>query len=220
MVKCTNKFSSDISPSMCFLMKWCLNSIRLAPECLTGFLLKLKALVLSQYIGILSNLKPKPCKVSFIRWIWEQQYPSAMYSASMLRNDLVLLLVHQDTTHDPRKWHVPLVVFWSIRQPAKSTPEYPFKSEVISLGCHSSQLLCFLRYLKTPLTAFKWDSLKLDWYQTHKRSLKMIPGLLWLHIKDYQSYLDTASLKWHSIFTLIKVWYHGSMTSLDELMGA
>ena len=94
-----------------------------------------------------------------------------MYSASVVDNatHACFLLCHE-TKLDPSKWHVPLVLFLSILQPAKSESKYPTKLRETSAGYHSPTVVVPYRYFRILYAAVKCDSLGLDWNlaQEHK----------------------------------------------------
>ena len=82
----------------------------------------------------------------------------------------------QEIKEFPRKWHVPLVLFRSTLQPAKSTSEYLIRSNDVNLY-HKPISIVPVRYLKMRLTALKWDSLGQDWNLAHRHTENMISGL-------------------------------------------
>jgi len=136
------------------LIKWWQISICLVLECWTRFLVKLIALVLSHSNGILERLCPKWLSWCFNQMVWAQQLPTAMYYASAVDNATqACFLLCQDIQLDPSKWHVPLVLFLSTLQPAKSESEYPTRFKVTSLGYHRPTSVVPLRYFKILLAA-------------------------------------------------------------------
>jgi len=136
------------------LIKWCRISICLVLECWTGFLVKLIALVLSNNNEILERLSPKSLNRCFNQMVWAQQLLVAMYSASAVDNATqACFLLCQDIKLDLSKWHVPLVLFLSTLQPAKSESEYPTRFKVTSLGYHRPTSVVLLRYFKILLAA-------------------------------------------------------------------
>jgi hypothetical protein len=107
------------------------------------------ALVLSHKRGTLSNLTPKSLIVCTIQRICNQQLAVATYSASVVdcatkdyfRED-------QQMREDPRKWHVPEVLFRSIPQPAKSALEKPTRSSEEEVEYQIPNSGVCLRYMK------------------------------------------------------------------------
>ena len=82
------------------------------------------ALVLSHNNGILDKLSLKSLNYCLIHRLCAQQLPAEMYSASAVDNAThACFLLCQDIKLDPNRWHVPLVLFLSILQPAKSESE-------------------------------------------------------------------------------------------------
>ena len=73
---------SQVPFVICSLRKWCLISICLVLECITRFLDKFMALLLSKWIGILFKKIPKWLSCCLSHSVWAQQLPVAMYSAS------------------------------------------------------------------------------------------------------------------------------------------
>ena len=103
------------------LRKWCLISICLVLEFMTGFLVRLIALVLSYFKGIWSRITPNSSSYCFIQRLWAQQLPAAIYSAFVVDNATqACFLQFQDIRELPNKWHVPLVLFLYSLHPAKS----------------------------------------------------------------------------------------------------
>ena len=62
--------------------------------------------------------------------------------------------------------------FLLTKKPAQSASANPTRSKLHHLGYHKA------KYLKIRLTAFKCDSLGLDWKRAHKPTIKTISGLL------------------------------------------
>ena len=164
---------------ICSLMKWCLISICFDLEYWIEFLVRFIALVLSHLMGVSLSLIPKSLSCCLIHKIWAQQLPAVMYSASAVDSatEFCFLLNHEIRL-TPKNWQVPLVLFLSNLHPAKSVSEYPNKSIYESLEYHNPRVWVPFKYLRILLTAFKWDSLGLDWYLAHKQTLNMISGLL------------------------------------------
>ena len=97
------------------LIKWWHISMCLVLECCTGFFVKLIALVLSHNKGIWERLKPKSVSCCLIHKLWAQQLPTAMYFTYTVDSAThACFLLCQDIKLDPRRWHVPLVLFLSI----------------------------------------------------------------------------------------------------------
>jgi hypothetical protein len=87
--------------------------------------------------------------VCTIQRIWEQQLAASTYSTSVVdcaTKDY--LREYQQTREDPRKWHVPEVLFLSIPHPAKSTSEKPTKSSDEEAEYQIINSSVCLRYLK------------------------------------------------------------------------
>ena len=67
-----------------------------------------------------------------------------MYSASAMDNATQFcFLLFQETRADPMNWHVPLVLFLSVFDPAKSESEYPIDAK------QYRGMIGFLLYLST-----------------------------------------------------------------------
>ena len=97
------------------LRKCCFISMYLVLECMTGFLVRLIALVLSHFRGIWSRFTTKSSSCCFTQILWAQQLPIAMYSASVVKSATqACFLQFQDTRELPSIWHVPLVLFYLI----------------------------------------------------------------------------------------------------------
>jgi len=77
--------------------------------------------VLSHNKGTLQMFNPKSSSCYLIHKICAQQLPAAIYSTSVVdkATHACFLLCH-DIRLDPSRWHVPLVLFLSNLQPAKS----------------------------------------------------------------------------------------------------
>ena len=71
--------------------------------------------MLSHIIETRSKVSPKSTKGCFIYKIWAQQLPITIYFVSIVdrATDFYFLLA-QDISDDPRKWHVPLVIFLTL----------------------------------------------------------------------------------------------------------
>jgi len=84
------------------------------------------ALVLSHNKETLLIFNPKSSSYCLIHRICAQQLPAAIYSALVVdkATHACFLLCH-DMRLDPSRWHVPLVLFLSSLQPAKSESKYP-----------------------------------------------------------------------------------------------
>ncbi|KAL2344596.1 hypothetical protein Fmac_005881 [Flemingia macrophylla] len=84
-----------------------------------------------------------------------QATSTAMYLAlsAVERATQACFLLCHDTKHSPNIWHVPLVLFLSNLQPAKSASLKPTKLEVVPLGYHRPQLIVPLRYFNIFFTA-------------------------------------------------------------------
>ena len=110
---------SHVPFDICSLRKWCLISICLVLECMIWFFVKL-----SHNIGILLSKIPKSFNYWLSHRVWAQQLPATIYSASAVERATHACFLHcQDIKLDPSKWQVPLVLFISILQPAKSELE-------------------------------------------------------------------------------------------------
>ena len=108
-------------------------------KCITGFLDRFMALVLSKWIGILFKRIPKSLSCCLTHRVWAQQLPAAMYSASVVeRTTQACFLQCQEIRLDPRMWNVPLVLFLSILQPAKYESEKLVKLKENMLECKAT----------------------------------------------------------------------------------
>ena len=115
---------SHVPFDMCSLRKWCLISMCFVLECIIGFLVKLMALVLWHNKGILLRKILKSFNCCLSHMIWAQQLSVAMYSASAVERATHACFLHyHEIKLDPSKWQVPLVLFLSILQHAKSESE-------------------------------------------------------------------------------------------------
>ena len=85
---------SHVPFEMCSLRKWCLISMCLVLECMTGFLAKLMALVLSHNRGIWLSKIPKSFNCCLSHMVWAQQLPAAMYSASAVERATHACFLH------------------------------------------------------------------------------------------------------------------------------
>jgi len=117
------------------LWKWCLISICLVLECMTRFLDRLIALVLSHFKGMWLRITPKFSSYCFIQRLWEQQLPAIIFYASAVDSATqACFLQFQDTWTLPKRWHVLLMLFLSSLHPAKSKSEKPIRFKEVHLG--------------------------------------------------------------------------------------
>ena len=164
------------------LRKWCLISMCLVLECMTRFLVRLVALVLSHFKWMWSRFTQKSSSCCFIKRLWAQQLPTAIYYAFAVESATqACFLQFQDTSELPKRWHVPLVLFLSSLHPTKSKSEKSIRLKEVPLGYHKPTLVVPLRYLIILLIVVKWDSLRFAWYLAHKQTLNII--LSWLAVK-------------------------------------
>ena len=99
--------------------KWCLISMCFVRGCCTGLFANLIALSLLQNRGIASKWQPKSLNVCLIPKSCAQHAPAATYSASAVDKATEFCFLElQATNYRPRNWHVPIVLFRSILQPA------------------------------------------------------------------------------------------------------
>jgi hypothetical protein len=86
---------------LCLVLEWS-----------TGFLATLMALVLSHMRGTWEHSSPKSLNVYVIQSSCEQQLAAATYSAFVVDwAKLDSLREDQETSEDPKNWHVPDVDF-------------------------------------------------------------------------------------------------------------
>ena len=148
---------SHVPFDMCSLRKWCLISMCLVLECMTGFLVKLIALVLSHIRGIWLSKIPKSFNCCLSHMVWAQQVHAAMYSASAVERATHYCFLHcHEIKLDPSKWQVPLVLFLSVLQPAKSESEYPVKLNEMLPGYRKPTSLVPCKYFRILLAPLKW----------------------------------------------------------------
>ena len=107
---------SQVPLAICSLRKWCLISICLVLECMTGFLDKFIALVLSQLIGILFKRIPKSLSCCLSHNVWAQQLLAAMYFAYAVESATDRDQIREDFTnggrgHSPKHLKFFLLVF-------------------------------------------------------------------------------------------------------------
>ena len=103
---------------MCLVLEW-----------FTGFLERFIALVLSQYIIEFDKWISKSWSVCCIYSTWVQARAADIYSASHVDSETQFcFLLNQETSDFPIKWHVPLVLFLSVREPPKSASLYDTNS--------------------------------------------------------------------------------------------
>ena len=157
------------------LRKWCLISICLVLECMTGFLDRLIALVLSHFKRMWSRITPKFSRCCFIQRLWAQQLSTAIYSTFAVDSATqASFLQFQDTREPPKRWHVPLVLSYL----AYTLQSQNLKSQLDLrryLWDTTNQHWLYM-YLIILLTTIKWDSLGLAWYLEHKKTLSIISG--------------------------------------------
>ena len=173
-----NIFNATITFCTWYLRKRCLISICWVLECMTGFLDRLVALMLSHFRGMWSRVILKSSSCCFIQRLWAQQLLAAIYYAFVVNNaTLTCFLQFQDTRELPKRWHVPLVLFLSTLHPAKLESEKPIKFKEVPLDTTNQHWLCPW-YLIFILTTIKWDSLEFSLYLAHKQTLSIIPSQL------------------------------------------
>ena len=77
--------------------------------------------------------------------ICAQQLATEMHSALAIDKAIEFcFLLNQDTYAKPKKWHVPLVLFWSIEQPTQSTSKKLSKSKWDPLGYYKPKFFVLL----------------------------------------------------------------------------
>jgi len=73
---------------------------------------------------------------------------------------------------------VPLVLFLSVLDPAKSESEYSIKLHKEFLGYHNPKLTIPNRYLMILFTAVRCENFGFDWNLAHMHTINIIFGLL------------------------------------------
>jgi hypothetical protein len=119
-------------------------------ECSIGFLERLIALVLSQWIMVgSSNVILISCRVCFIHSTCVQHSAAAIYSALVLDKEIEdCFLLIQATSDSPKRNALPLVLFLSSILPAQSTYEYDFNVNESLLGYQKPKSMVPFKYMK------------------------------------------------------------------------